>query len=537
MQNLTRRAFNKLLPAVLLFLLSASTALSATRKLHAPAKRIPLTRAIPAILAAPDVARAHWGISVVDMDNAHTRPVYALNDGQLFAPASNAKLFTTAAALALLGPDFRLHTYVVAQGKLSADGHLAGTLRLVGGGDPTLSGRAYPYAGHTERSGPPLAALDELAAQVVNSGIRALDGSVVGDDTLFAYERYGQGWAWDDLQWEYGAPVSALTVNDNVRYLTITPGSAAGDATALTWDPDLPPGYESVTNNLITAAAGTPTHVGVDRQPWQGTLRLYGTVPAGGKPPNFAVAMTDPAAYAAAAFASLLSAHGLPAHAAPEAAHRLTGDTGSFLAEVQQPLTLKPATATSLSLPALRTDERIVAQRTSLPLSQIVTVVNKVSQNLHAEILLRVLGAAQSDEGSVAQGARVVRQFLTAQAGVNADDFIFFDGSGLSPEDQVTPRSITTLLAYAAHQGWGTDYRASLPVGGIDGSLARRFNSPGVKGRVQAKTGTLAEVNALSGYIETVSGKHLAFSILCNDRLGDAARAAMDRIVETVAAQ
>jgi D-alanyl-D-alanine carboxypeptidase/D-alanyl-D-alanine-endopeptidase (penicillin-binding protein 4) len=164
-----------------------------------------------------------------------------------------------------------------------------------------------------------------------------------------------------------------------------------------------------------------------------------------------------------------------------------------------------------------------------------VTVTNKVSQNLHAELYLRLLGRLEGEDGSIAQGARVVRQFLIG-AGIDPGDFLFFDGSGMSGEDLITPRAATTLLVYAAHQPWGELYRASLPVAGVDGTLAGRFAGE-LKGRVFAKTGTLAEVNALSGYLIAASGRTVVFSVLCNDRQpsGNAAREAMDRIVTAIA--
>src|SRR5215471_10691125 len=148
------------------------------QKHHTPQRPVhhpTLSKSIEAILSDPSVARAHWGISVVTLDG---KAVYALNDQQYFQPASNAKLFTTAAALALLGPDFTMKTYVVAEGPITSDGHLSGSLRLIGGGDPTLSGRTYPYNPHTDRADPPLHALDDLAAQVTASGIRSVDGTI-----------------------------------------------------------------------------------------------------------------------------------------------------------------------------------------------------------------------------------------------------------------------------------------------------------------------------------------------------------------------
>jgi serine-type D-Ala-D-Ala carboxypeptidase/endopeptidase (penicillin-binding protein 4) len=515
-------------------LLAISFVVAAPAKTHRPkpkaAKRGSLPASIQAILDDPAIARAHWGISVAGLDGA---PVFALNDAQYFQPASNAKLFTTAAALALLGPDFTTKTYVIADGPISSDGHLRGSLRLIGGGDPTMSGRAYPYGGHTERLNPPLFALDDLAAQVAASGIHALDGTVVADDTFFVFERYGQGWAQDDLQWDYGAPVSALTVNDNIHYLTLTPGAAAGSPAIASWNPALPDDAVELKNEVITSPAGSQAHIGLDRQIDQTFLRAFGTIPAGGKSSNFAIAVQDAARFAGDGFAQTLATHGVAMNPSVQVSHRLSGDTQIFEAETKQPLVLRLGQPLPFAPPA----GRIVAQRSSPPLSQVVTVVNKVSQNLHAEMLLRLLGKAEGDDGSVAQGARVVRQFLVS-AGVQPDDFFFYDGSGLSPQDVITPRAATTLLTYAARQPWGEVYRASLPVGGVDGTLENRFTQPPLKGKVFAKTGTLAEVHALSGYLVANSGRTLAISILCNDHspVTDTTRAAMDKIVAAIAA-
>ena len=493
-----------------------------------------LAASIQAILSDPAVARAHWGISVVKLDGS---PVYALNDAQYFQPASNAKLFTTAAALALLGPQFTAKTYVVAEGAVSSDGRLSGSLRLIGGGDPTLSGRTYPYNGHTERPEPPLHALDDLAAQVAASGIRALDGTVVADDTLFVYERYGQGWGQDDLQWDYGAPVSALTVNDNVHYLTLAPGAAAGDAAIASWNPGLPDDAAGLKDEAITSPAGSQQHLGLDRQPDQTFLRAFGTIPAGGKPSSFGIAVQDAAKFAGDGFAQALAAHGIAGNPTVQVSHRLSGDTQIFEKESEQTVALRPLPAGQQLPFTLPANARIIAQRTSPPLSQLVTVTNKVSQNLHAEILLRLLGKAEGEDGSIAQGARVVRQFLVS-AGVPPEDFFFYDGSGMSSHDVITPRAATTLLTYAARQPWGEAYRASLPIGGVDGTLENRFTQPPLKGKVSAKTGTLAEVHALSGYLTAASGHTLVFSILCNDHspVTDTTRAAMDKVVVAIAA-
>jgi D-alanyl-D-alanine carboxypeptidase/D-alanyl-D-alanine-endopeptidase (penicillin-binding protein 4) len=163
--------------------------------------------------------------------------------------------------------------------------------------------------------------------------------------------------------------------------------------------------------------------------------------------------------------------------------------------------------------------------------------MNKASQNLHAELLLRLLGKVHGLDGSFAQGSRVVRQFLL-NAGVDGGDFFFYDGSGMSPEDRIAPRALTELLVYAARQPWGTDWRNTLPLAGVDGTLAGHFKNSPLKGRLWAKTGTLNEINCLSGYLTTASGKTLVFSIMVNGHQpgSDAESQAVDRIAEAIAA-
>ncbi len=173
----------------------------------------------------------------------------------------------------------------------------------------------------------------------------------------------------------------------------------------------------------------------------------------------------------------------------------------------------------------------------SVPVAEDITVINKTSQNLHAELLLRLLGKLYGTDGSFEEGTRVVRQFMV-DAGVNDDDFFLYDGSGMSPDDQIAPRAFTQLLSYASRQPWGAAWRNTLPVAGVDGTLDNRFKDSPLKGRMWAKTGTLDEVNALSGYLTAASGRTLAFSILVNGRRpgSDAEQQAIDRIAEAIAA-
>lgn len=511
---------------------------------------------IRALLAEPAVTRAHWGVMVTAMDGT---PIFAMNEGQFFQPASNAKLFTTAAAMALLGAGSTFETRVISNSKAVA-GRVTGDLVIVGDGDANLSGRTLPYLAPalrpkiTEHEIDPLHVLDELAEQIAASGVREIDGDIVGNDALFPWEPYAEDWVIDDMVWGYGAPVSALSIVDNQLKMTISPGAlpktnavrgAEGPTKAVV---NLEPNIEfySIDNQIITTEAKSKTSIGIDRGAGSRTLRLFGTIAADASPDIEEIAIADPAEYAAMALKEKLVAHGVAVKGKAIARHRMSEDTQGFLDESRQPLVLAGSAVMLGVGPCLRCkiDRQAgavtLASHRSPTVEEDVTVTNKVSQNLHAELLLHQLSVAFSDDvraGSTVQGARVVRQFLL-NAGVDKDDFVFYDGSGLSGHDLVTPRAIAKLLQFASTQPWFQDYKASLPIGGVDGGLGNRFASLALKGHVFAKTGTLGEARALSGYLDCASGKTVIFSVLVgNHAPGTSAdKEAMDRIVAAVAA-
>lgn len=491
--------------------------------------RVPLAQAVARILADPAVSQAHWGVSVVGLTG---NPIYKLNDSQYFNPASNAKLFTTAAAFALLPSGLTFTTLVSSNAPVGSGGEIRGDLTIYGVGDPNMSARTMPFGMKTERTGPPLAALENMADQIVAHGVHTVSGDIVGDDTWFVYERYGAGWSWDDLQWGYGAPVSALTVNDNEVYLNAVPAAQPGEAAVVSWLPLTD--YYSLDNSLVTSPAGDPGKPGVERAPGSMTVRLFGHTPLGQQGLHTALAIEDPAEFAARSLRAMLLERGVQVGGKARAQHRLATDTVDFLPAQQQPLELHPIVAVNVQAP--NAGPNVLASHVSPPLGDDLVVTNKVSQNLHAEITLRTLGKLESSDGSLLEGTRVVRQFLIS-AGVAPGDFVLYDGCGLSVQDLATPRAFTTLLAYAARQSWGEAFRTSLPVGGVDGSLSARFKQPLLNGKVFAKTGTLGEARTLSGYMVASSGQTVVFSIMCTDHSPSepADRTAMDKIVAVIA--
>jgi D-alanyl-D-alanine carboxypeptidase/D-alanyl-D-alanine-endopeptidase (penicillin-binding protein 4) len=455
---------------------------------------------VESILAEAHANRSYWGILVADGGTGET--LYALNSDHFFAPASNAKLITTAMALAMLGPEYRFRTTLESGGTLGADGRLAGDLVLVGRGDPDVSNRIFPFAGEYARQGSTDKVLADMVDAAIAKGLREVDGDIVADDSYFPYDPYPAGWAVGDLFFDFGAPVSAITFNDNVASIVIQPGARPGDPAALTTQP--PEAVDTLAHSVTTSAPGGMPAIAVVRQPGANFLLLRGTIPAGHDPVKLDLAMIDPAETAARAIKDLLEARGV----------RVTGGI-----RVQQSAPPETTAAGEPVLPAEKppvAHRLVLAEHMSPPLSESVQLTNKISQNLHAEIYLRTVGFEKLGLASAAAGLKVERGFLQS-VDIPEGDVVLSDGSGLSRDDLVTPRAMVDLMRYASHAPWGGDFLSSLPVSGVDGTLDGRMRHSPAKGLIEAKTGATDRVHALTGYATTARGEHLVFSIFCNN--------------------
>ena len=449
---------------------------------------------VEALLGTAPTNKGEWGLLIVDAESGDT--LYEQNADKYFVPASNMKLFTTALALAKLGPEYRFHTTLETRGTISSEGVLGGDLALVGRGDPNLSNRKFPYELKEEFDGPPEKALVELADALVAKGVKEISGDVIGDDSYFPRERYPNGWEIDDMVWEYGAAISAIVVDDNTVALTLTPGEQAGNPVQATVTPATPD--FTVENEVTTSAADVKPDLTLTREPGANIVVVKGSLPAKSAPRKLVLAIEEPAQHAAATLKRLLEERGVKVAGVARARHdhaELGGD---------------PA---------------VLAEHVSVPLGDAVKLINKISQNLHTEMLLRTVARQNAVWATPDELMKVPTDFYAA-AGIAPGDVIQADASGLSRHDLVTPRAIVTLLGFAQKQSWFGLYYASLPVAGVDGTLEDRMKNTLATGRIHAKTGSVEHVRTLSGFAETPDGRRVIFSFLSNNQGGKSHEAA-----------
>jgi len=443
-----------------------------------------LPHAIDGLMEASPGARASVGIHVVELKTGSV--LYSRNADRLFLPASNMKLFTAALALERLGSDYRMTTRLVRAP--------SGDLILVGGGDPSLSGRTYPYQKDTPAPRPnPLQAVEEFADQAIAAGIMRVDGDIVGDDQLYPWAPYPPSWTEDDMIGEDGAPVSALTVNDNVITLAIHPAARAGDLATVSFEPAIE--YYAVDNRVLTVAGEREARIRLSRLPGSRQLLLWGSIPLGGATARETVAVDDPALFAACALYDALARRGVAIRGRPLALHR------------------------SISEDPWPVEGAVIATRMSPPMVEVLQVIEKVSQNLHAELMLREVAHVTRNSGTRESGLQELAAWLSS-IGIKTEEWRAEDGSGLSRNDEISPRAVTRLLSHMAASKNGAAWLSLLPVGGEDGTLANRLccvSDANAAKQIRAKTGSLTRAVALSGYADSRTRGRLAFSILVNN--------------------
>ena len=440
----------------------------------------------------PEVRRGQIGIRIVSLNTG--KVIFDENSEKYFMPASNMKNFTVATALERLTPDFRFVTSVFAAAVPDTDGVVKGNLRIYGRGDVSIS-TAFSNGNYYK-------GLDDLAGMISAAGVKKIGGSIVADDSYFKGDPIPSGWEWDDLQWYYGAEVSALPLNDNAVDLTVRPGPA-GYSCSVTLSPYNP--VYRVRNLCTTTAAGTPRTLKIVKALGQNQLEITGTLPRGNAGFSGAVTVSRPAELFAALLKQRLELKGIT----------VTGQYRTFTVAASAPLV----------------ESVEIAKMESPPLSLIAAKTMKPSQNMYTETLLWTLGeearrrpsnaglssatpAPQQDSSEM--GIADVKNFLTG-IGIAPDGIIQYDGSGLSRHDLITPAAVVQLYVYMAKQSkYAQTWRDSLTIGGVDGTLANRFKGTAAAGNMRGKTGTIDQVSALSGYVTTGSGEQLVLSIIVN---------------------
>lgn len=472
------------------FLLAAAFVVAPVQALAQPAADI------VAPILAESGAGTRWGVVVADSEG---REILAINPEGRFMPASNTKLYTTAAAF-----------WAEARGEGPRLAESGAMVRLEDS-DVILTGR-----GDARLSAAPHCIDNCLAtlAQAVAAKTREVR-DVIGDATLFPDQRWSPGMSWNNIPTSSGTGIAALSVDDNEIAAAVSPGAD--------WEPPTIAmnGYFTLDNRANTLEGGSET-LSFDRAPGARVLRVAGTIGPRQGPIAWKLGVDDPAHYAAWRLAEMLKARGV----------RVTGAIRSRYCAFEEHRAIEMRCDVSLAARA----PTPLATLTPGPLGEEVTTINKLSQNLHAELLLRRLGLSRGGNGSISAGQEIVKSML-AEAGITPAQVSLADGSGMSSYNRVAPRATVTLLRFAASRPWGAALRTSLPVGGVDGTLRRRFVGTPLEGKIFAKTGTLNATNALAGWLTAASGRTLTFAIYANDVPEDVrATAIMDRALVALAA-
>src|SRR5215217_6771584 len=448
-------------------------------------KTLPELRSkIAEVLAKPELSSAMVGIKVVSLDNG--RVLFEENATKLLRPASNMKLYTVAAALDRLSPDYRFVTSVYAATRPDSYGVVHGDLTIYGRGDPSIAARF--------NNGDYFKGIDDLAARIVAAGIKRVEGDIVGDESYFVGPKYGSGWNWEDLTWYYGAEITPLTANDNALDLFIKPGTAIGQPALITTGPPDP--LLTIVNKVTTSAKGSKREFSIHRGLGENTITITGSIPLEDRGYTGGIGISHP---------GLL-----------------------FVYMIRSSLAQKGVTITGASRIGVSSNaaQNEIATLQSPPFSMIAAQTLKPSQNLYTELILRTLRkvapppppatTSNLPQTSEELGLEAVKTFLKT-VGLRPEELVLDDGSGLSRNDMITADASVQLLTFMSKHRYATVFRDALPIGGIDGTLRNRFKGTPAENNVRAKTGSLSSATSLGGYLTTAGGEKLAFSIMVNN--------------------
>ncbi|MCB9767969.1 MAG: D-alanyl-D-alanine carboxypeptidase/D-alanyl-D-alanine-endopeptidase [Candidatus Omnitrophica bacterium] len=423
-----------------------------------------------------------WSVVIADAQNG--RVVYRQNPQTPRMPASNLKVYVTAAAFDLLGSHYRYRTPFLVRGKLSPQGVLVGDLLVRGSGDPTFSGR------FEEDSKDVTARFSRWADRMKELHIRTVKGNLYGDDSIFDKNYWGREWPEDEYCNWYTAPSGGLILNDSCLDIGVFPGTAVGSPPRIETIPDTK--YLRIENNARTIARGQKNGVSFRRPFDSNDLAMYGKVAADSRGTQHVVALTDPTGYFVNVLKETLEKEGI----------EILGEAKDAREEPDLP----------------RHGWKVLTIENSPPLKELAKVINTRSQNLFADSLLKTLGAKKAGMGNWAGGSMAVREWVREQ-GLPVEHLHLEDGSGLSRLNRVTAETTCDLLHHIQKKPWFPLWKETLAVSGeYPGSLRNRLKTSTLKGKVRAKTGYIDDVYCLSGYVEAKSGKEYVFSLLFNGK-------------------
>jgi D-alanyl-D-alanine carboxypeptidase/D-alanyl-D-alanine-endopeptidase (penicillin-binding protein 4) len=441
------------------------------------------------------------GVKIVSLDTG--RVLFEENAAKLLRPASNMKLYTVAAALDRLSPDYRFKTFVYSNRKVDASGVLRGDLSIQGRGDPTFAARF--------NNGDYLKAINDLAARIASAGVKRVEGDLVGDETYFVGPKYGAGWEWEDLTWYYGAEISPLSVNDNALDLFIKPGHAVTSPAVITTGPPDP--LLKIVNKVVTASKGTKRELNIHRGLGEDTVTIIGNIAIDDPGYTGALAISHPALLFMYLLRTALAQRGVV----------ITGKSRTTGSVSQPAIPLIPELANTMGAPLSKIQHEITTFE-SPPFSVIAAQTLKPSQNLYTELILRTLGTMTLPPSTMPPvrqtsenlGIEAVKSFLKT-AGIAAESLRLDDGSGLSRNDMITAEATVQLLTFMDKHRYADVFRAALPIAGVDGTLRNRMRGTPAQNNVRAKTGSLSSAASLGGYVTTAAGEKLAFAIIVNN--------------------